>query len=98
MLRTIRELYTGLTRNADGSFSSTKFWQAVVYTVCSWVIIVLTHQGKMSVEYFTLYMLIATGARSLQNYFVNKSSNTKVAAVAAGANVNDVKSASSPTS
>jgi hypothetical protein len=70
----------------------------VVYTICSWIMVLLTLHDKMTVEYFTLYMLIATGARTLQNYFVNKSSNTQVAAVAQGADVHDVKVASQPNS
>ena len=97
MFKTIRQLYSGLTRNSDGSFSSTKFWQTVVYIICSWIMIRLTLDKSMSMDYFLIYLAIATGARSFQTFLTNKSSNTKVAAVAAGSDPEDVKNVSNPT-
>ncbi len=68
----MRALWRHLTYNADGSPSSTKFWQAVAYTVSSWIMVYLTLQGAMSGEYLLIYLGALTAARSFQDYLVAK--------------------------
>lgn len=97
MFKAIRDVGIGLTRNSDGSFSSTKFWQTVVYTVSTWIMIRITLDEKMTLDFFLVYLAIATGARSFQTFLTNKSSNAKVDAVASGgASATEIQTASKP--
>jgi len=75
-MKHVRELYVGLTRNADGTFSSTKFWQAVGYITATWVIVYLTMLDKIEFEYFLAYLTAATAARSFQNYLTRSNNGT----------------------
>jgi|GEM_PF-6911690 len=68
----MRALWRHLTYNADGTPSSTKLWQAVGYTIASWIIVYLTMHGAMSAEYLLIYLGALTAARSFQNYLVAK--------------------------
>lgn len=72
----LRSLWRLLTHNADGTPSSTKFWQAVAYTVASWIMVHLTLHGAMSSEYLLVYLGALTAARSFQNYLVAKGGGT----------------------
>lgn len=63
----------GLTHNADGTFSSTKFWQAIGYIIASIIMLKLTWAGTMSAEYILIYLGAVTAARSFQNYLVAKA-------------------------
>ena len=65
-------LFKGLTHNADGTFSSTKFWQGVGYSVASYVMVILTVHDKMSAEYLLIYLASAAGGRAFQNYLETK--------------------------
>lgn len=68
----MRALWRHLTYNADGTPSSTKFWQAVAYTVASWIMVYLTLHGVMSSEYLLVYLGALTAARSFQHYLTAK--------------------------
>ncbi len=68
----MRVLWRHLTHNADGTPSSTKLWQAVAYTVASWIMVYLTLHGLMSGEYLLIYLGALTAARSFQNYLVSR--------------------------
>lgn len=72
----LRSLWRLLTHNADGTPSSTKFWQAVAYTIASWIMVHLTLHGSMTGEYLLVYLGALTAARSFQHYLTAKAGVT----------------------
>lgn len=78
-MKYVTAFWKGLTHNADGTFSSTKFWQAFGYVVASWVIVVLTMNDRMSAEYLLIYLGAVTAARSFQNYLVARGTTKQEA-------------------
>jgi hypothetical protein len=73
MWKYLQALVKGLTCNTDGSFSSTKFWQGVAYTIASWAMVELTLHDKMTAEMLLIYLASAAGGRAFQNYLATKS-------------------------
>lgn len=73
MKKHLRSLWLLLTHNADGTASSTKFWQTVAYTVASWIMVHLTLHASMSSEYLLVYLGALTAARSFQHYLTAKA-------------------------
>lgn len=67
------DLWSLLTKNADGTNSSTKFWQTVANITATWIMIHLTVSGLMSAEYLLIYMGALTAARGFQTYLFNKT-------------------------
>lgn len=73
----LQDLYIGLTHNADGTFSSTKFWQGIGYGVACYVLVMLTLNDKMSAEYLLILLAATAGGRGFQNYLASKNATTK---------------------
>lgn len=67
-----RYLFKGLMHNADGTFSSTKFWQSIGMGVATYVVVLYAQAGTLGTEMFLSYMALVTGARSFQNYLATK--------------------------
>ena len=71
-MKSLKNIWWGLTHNADGTFSSTKLWQTVGMVVSTIIVIKLTWTGGMSYEILLVYLGATTAARSFQTYLINK--------------------------
>jgi hypothetical protein len=71
-MKFITGLWRGLTHNADGTFSSTKFWQCIGYIAATFIVIKMTLNGNLGTEMFLVYVGAITAARSFQNYLSAK--------------------------
>ncbi len=66
----------GLVQDDRGKFSHSKFWSNVAYAITSWVIIKLTMDGKISVDYFLWYLIIAGGHSAIAKYINARQSGS----------------------
>ena len=69
-------IVTGLVQDEHGRFSHSKFWSNIAYGVCTWLMITITLDGKMTVDFMLWYLVIAGGHSAIAKYINARQSGS----------------------
>lgn len=59
----------------DGRVSNTMFWSSVAYGVATWIIIHLTNNDKLTVDYFLAYLAVVAVHTGASKFITSKFNN-----------------------